>query len=167
MIISLAVLLVPLIALVAFCQPDKSSQVQRPIDPSRTYQAAARLSGFEVREPAGLGSAWRATHASFRTDRDKAPVLRVSYLTPEGDYVQLVQSGAAAPTVIPEELGEGKMRGQTELAGVTWQQYAGRRAGDTAFVLIEPKLTTIVVGEASVERLRTFASALAPVRIIP
>jgi Protein of unknown function (DUF4245) len=158
MAISLAVLIVPLVVLVAFCSP--SADELATIDPSGTYQAAKSEAKFGIRIPAGLPDGWRATNSSINRGDSGAVTLRVSYLTPAGKFAQLLQSDVASDQLLPEELGGGTIQGMTEVGGVTWQRYGGRRARETALVLLEPESSVLVVGDASIDELRALAASL-------
>ena len=158
MAISLAVLVVPLLALMALCQSGEP-QV-KTVDPARTFQAAKAEARFPVMVPADLPDGWRVTNASLNRADGGALTLRVSYLTSANTFIQLVQSDVATETVIVDELGGGKIQGTSDVGGVAWQRYAGRRAGETALVLLGPKATVIVVGDASLGDLRRLAGSL-------
>ncbi len=157
--ISIGVLVVPLVAVVALCQPGDSGPTK--IDPSRAYAGARAEAGFPVREPAGL-EGWAATNATFRETAAGTATLRVSYLTPAGRYAQLVQSSVPADELIPAELGGGSPRGAATIQGAAWQHYSARQPDDRAYVLLEPTVTVIVVGDATDGELRTLVTALRP-----
>lgn len=156
--ISLAVLILPLVALVAFCTP-RGDDI-KTIDPSGTYQAAKSEADFDVRIPSGLPDGWRATTSSLNPGNGGVVTLRVSYLTPSGKVAQLVQSDIDSGQLLPAELGGGKYEGDADVAGARWQRYGGRRPGETALVLLEPESSVLVVGDAPLDELRTLASSL-------
>lgn len=156
--LSLGVLIVPLLLLMAFCQP--SERDVPTVDANRTYQTAKSEAKFPVLVPGGLPDGWRATNAAVnRLDAGRLTV-RVSYLTSSGTYLQLVQTDADSGDVILAELGAGKIQGSTDVRGVAWQRYSGRRPGETALVLIQPESTVVTSGDASLADLRTLAAAL-------
>lgn len=156
MAISLAVLAVPLALLMGFCRP--APRDAPTVDPASTFRAAARLDAFPVRVPQPLPAGWRATNAALRSDAPAS--VRVSYLTSEGRYVQLLQTQRSADVVLPEELGTGRRRGSESIGGADWHRYGGRRDGESALVLLEPKVTVIVVGDASAAQLTALARSL-------
>ncbi|HEV2087739.1 MAG TPA: DUF4245 domain-containing protein [Cryptosporangiaceae bacterium] len=155
--ISLAVLVLPLLAVVALCQPRDPGST--PVDPTGAYVGARAQAGFAVREPVGLDG-WAATDATFRRTPDGAATLRVGYLTPAGRYAQLVQSSVPADRLIPAELGAGRPRGVATIRGVSWQRYSARQPEDRAYVLLEPAVSVILVGDATDDEMRTFLSSL-------
>jgi len=158
MAISLGVLVVPLLVLMAFCRP-QAADIET-VDASRTYRAASAEAKYPVREPAGLPSGWRATSASVNRLAGGPITLRVSYITPSSKYIQVVQSDIPSETLIPQELGGGKIQGRTEIGAVVWHRYAGRRGDETALVLLDPKVTVVVTGDAPVGELTAFAALL-------
>jgi hypothetical protein len=158
MTISLAVLLVPLLVLTAFCRP--GDREVPTVDPSGTYRAAKAEARFPVREPAGLPADWRSTNAALNRADGGAITLRVSYLTSSDGFVQLVQSDIPADRLIPAELGAGKVQGSVDVAGTAWQRYGARRPGETALVLLGPESTVLAVGDASLDDLRRLVASL-------
>jgi hypothetical protein len=158
MAISLGVLTIPLVLLMALCRP--SSRDVPTVDPANTYEAAKATGAFPVRVPKGLPAGWRATNSSLRSGTGSKLTLRVSYVTPTSRFAQLVESNVAADTLLPEELGGGKAEGTTKVGAVDWQRYGGRRAGETALVLLDRQVTVLVAGDATLDELRTLAAAL-------
>jgi hypothetical protein len=158
MAISLGVLVVPLVLLMAFCRPTAGDTPT--VDPARTYQAAKASAKFPVRVPEELPSSWRATNSALRTGEAGTLTVRVTYLTPATKSMQLVQSDQAAEKLIVDELGAGRIEGAVTVGSARWQRYGGSRSGETALVLLEPKVTVVIVGDAGLEELRTLAGSL-------
>jgi hypothetical protein len=152
------VLIVPLLLLMAFCRP--SEREIPTADAARTYQAARSEAAFPVLVPDELPAGWRATNAALNRLGGGRLTVRVSYLTPSEDFVQLVQSDADSEDVILAELGAGKIEGSADVGGVAWQRYGGRRPGETALVLLRPEVTVVAAGDASLDELRTLAASL-------
>jgi hypothetical protein len=156
--ISLLVLLVPVLVLVGGYQ--LVSGRTQPVTVDQTPAIlAARGAGFEVAEPTGLGPDWVPVSGVFRTV-DGGATLRLGYLTPAGEGVQLVQSTVAAARLLTEELTEDAApAGTVEVDGIAWQRYPGR-SGETALVLREAEHTLLVVGPAAESELRRLAASL-------
>ncbi len=53
----------------------------------------------------------------------------------------MIQSDVPSEVLIPEEIGSGKVDGRIEIGTVSWQRFGGRREGESALVLIDPKVT--------------------------
>jgi Protein of unknown function (DUF4245) len=146
MAIALAVLVVPIVAIVLIGQSGRDPVVR--VDPEPAFAAAQSAAGFDVRRPEGLSKDWAPTSADSRR-RTGGYVVRVGYVTPEGGFAQVVQSGEPVEEVLVRELGGQRRQSGTErIDGRVWQTYPGRTSDETAFVLLEPKVTTVVIGSA-------------------
>ncbi|ROT32149.1 DUF4245 domain-containing protein [Micromonospora sp. HM5-17] len=158
-VLSLVVLLVPIALLIGFGRVFLGADTPTEIDPAPTVQLARAANVFPVSEATGLGDGWRTVSADFRRG-DTGATLRIGYLSPDDDGLQLVQSNVPAEELIPAELTRaGQPQGTVEIAGRGWQRYTAR-AGELALVLLEPGRTVIVVGQAPEEDLRHLAASL-------
>ncbi|GAA3385818.1 DUF4245 domain-containing protein [Cryptosporangium minutisporangium] len=155
--IALGILVIPLVTLVALCQPKASDSPT--VDPSRVYETAREQKAFRVREPQGL-SDWRPTAAAYNPAAGGRFTIRVSYSTPDDRYVQLVQSNAAADTLITGIIDRGAPAGVEQIEGESWTRYTAREGKENALVLIEPDVTVVVVGDASLDTARTMIRSL-------
>jgi hypothetical protein len=159
MAISLGVLLVPLFLVVMIYRLVLDGDQPTQVDPSSTLAEARAAAAFPVAEPAGLGGGWKTVSATFQRRADGS-VLRLGYLSPAGDGVQVVQSNVPVEQLLPAELtGKARADGSTEVSAKSWQRYRAR-PGEQALVLMEPARTTIVIGSASESDLRTLAQAV-------
>lgn len=160
MALSIAVLLVPILLVVAFCQATGAERAPT-VDPGPVWTAARDADRFAVRVPQGLPDGWRVTRAVAPRGDGGALTVRVSYETPAGEFAQLVESDLDAAGLLADELGGPRAAGGTvEVAGTPWQRYPGRRDGETALVLLGGGATYLVTGSAGVDELRTLAAAL-------
>ncbi|MCW3838754.1 DUF4245 domain-containing protein [Micromonospora yasonensis] len=158
MALSLAVLLVPIVLLLAFYRGFLGGDEPATVDPNPAVEQARAAAAFPVSRPEGLGGDWRMVSARYQAAPDGA-TLRLGYLTPEGRGAQLVQSNVPAEKLLPAELKGGQPQGPADLPGGTWQRYAARD-NEQALVLLEPNRTVIVVGDAGENELRQLATAL-------
>ena len=159
MVLSLTVLLVPIALLLIFYRVVLSGDAPVVVDPSPAIQEARQAAAFTVVLPQGLSDDWRVSSATFGR-RSGGATLRVGYLDPDDDPVQLVQSSVPAATLLESELGrdaEALEKYRTP-AGV-WRLYNGR-PGEQALVLTEPARTIVVVGNTDVTNLQTLATSL-------
>jgi hypothetical protein len=154
--IALGILVIPLVAIVALFQPKASDAPT--VDPAHVYDTARAEKAFRVREPQGLG--WQATVAKFNPSAGDRFTIRVSYSTPDEHYLQLVQSNAAADELITGIIDRGAPAGVEQIEGESWTRYTAREGKENAFVLIEPDVTVVVVGDASLDTARTMIHAL-------
>ncbi|MFY1675255.1 DUF4245 domain-containing protein [Plantactinospora sp. WMMB334] len=158
-VISLLVLLVPIALVIGFGRLVLGADQPVLVDPTPAVRQARAAGAFPVSEPAGLGEGWRTVTADFRREAAGA-TLRIGYLSPDGDGVQLVQSSLPADGLLPAELTrDGRPRGVVELGGRGWQRYTAR-PGESALVLLEPDRTVLVVGQAPESELHRVVVAL-------
>lgn len=158
LLISLLVLLVPVVVLVGGYQVISGRDRPVAVDPAPEL-AAAIATGMPAVAPTGLDSGWTAVSAAFQ-ERDAGATLRIGYATPDGGSVQLIQSTVPVEELLPAELaGAGPPGGTVVVAGRDWQRYPSR-PGQQALVLLEPELTTLVVGSADVAELTALAASL-------
>jgi hypothetical protein len=159
MAMSLGILLLPIVLLLVFYRVVLDGDKPISIDAEPTIQQARTAAVFPVVVPQGLGDDWHTVSATFRRDADGA-TLRLGYVDPESDPIQLIQSSTPTAKLIPVELGDDPKAVSTFRDGTrTWQRYAARE-GENALLLLEKGRTIIVVGTAGSETLEVFASSL-------
>jgi hypothetical protein len=159
MALSLAVLLVPIVLLLVFYRVVLDGDKPISIDAGPTIQQARSAAAFPVVVPNGLGDDWHPVSATFKRDIDGA-TLRLGYVDPDSDPIQLVESSTPTEKLIPVELGANPRPVSTFSDGArTWQRYDSRK-GENVLVLLEKGRTIIIVGKAESESLETFASSL-------
>ncbi|MBL7254857.1 DUF4245 domain-containing protein [Actinoplanes sp. LDG1-01] len=159
MIMSLAVLLIPIALLLTFYRLVLDGDKPVSVDAAPTFQEAQRAGLFPVLTPAGLSDDWHTSTATFRRAENGA-TLRVGYVDPDKDPVQLVQSNVPSATLLPTELTKEAERVGTfrSPAGV-WQLY-DTRPGEQALVLADQTRTIVIVGKTDVGNLETLAGSL-------
>ena len=159
MALSLAVLLVPIALLLVFYRVVLSGDAPITVDPGPTIQEARSAALFPVAVPTGLGSDWHVSSATFRRQSDGA-TLRLGYVDPDDDPIQLVESSVPPETLLPTELSAGATpTGQFRDASGAWRRY-DTRPGEQALVLAEPTRTTIVIGRTDTANLEALARSL-------
>ncbi|RZU50227.1 uncharacterized protein DUF4245 [Krasilnikovia cinnamomea] len=159
MVISLAVLLVPIALVLIFYRVVLDGDAPRSIDPGPTIQQAQAASVFPVAEPRGLGDDWHVASATWRREATGA-TLRLGYVAPGDAPVQLIESSVPAETLLPRELGRTLApHGFYQNAGRAWQRYAAG-AETQALVLLEKNRSVIVLGQADVRQLEKLAASL-------
>jgi Protein of unknown function (DUF4245) len=159
MVISLLVLLVPIALLLVFYRAVLGGDQPVAVDPAAAVGSAQRAGAFPVATASGLDSGWRPISATFG-EVEGGRVLRIGYVTPDGDGAQLIETNAPVEGFLPTELtAEARPEGSLDVGGKAWQRYTAR-PGERALVLLEPARTTVVVGNASEDELRELAGAL-------
>jgi hypothetical protein len=159
MVLSLTVLIVPIVLLLIFYRVVLSGDAPVTVDPGPTIQEARQAAVFTVVTPQGLGDDWHTSTATFRRQADGA-TLRLGYVDPDKDPVQLVESSVPPATLLPTELGvSAKALGNFRTPAGVWRVYDGR-PGERALVLAEPTRTVIVVGKIDMTNLEKLATSL-------
>jgi len=158
MILSLAVILVIVGIVVAFQQ--RGGQAVHVIDPSDTYAGARSAASYPVRVP-DLPDGWRATSATNQTGEGGRLTMRVGFLTPSGQYAQLVESDLERAVILNRDVSAGARPIGTLLVGaVPWDKLPAKKPGDRALALTAAGVTYVVYGSASYAELSTLAGSL-------
>lgn len=159
MALSLLVLLVPIALLLGFYRVVLGGDDPIAVDPRPAIEQAQAAKAFPVSAPSGLGDDWHVSNATFRRTPDGA-TLRLGYVDPDGDPVQLVQSSVPLDKLVSSELGDKvQPTGPVRVGTRTWQRYDAR-PGENALVLLEKGRTTIVVGATDPRNVQALATAL-------
>lgn len=158
MALSLLVLLVPIALLIGFYRVFLNGDQPAVVDPAPVVQQARTANTFPVLQPVGLSSGWRTVNARYQPGGD-GNTLRLGYLSPDGQGVQLVQSNVPPEKLLPGVTANGQAVGATEIAGQNWQRYTAR-SNERALVLLTPNRTVIVIGSAREQELRELAGSL-------
>jgi hypothetical protein len=159
MAISLLVLLIPVFLIVVIYRALHGGDGPVVIDPSPAIAEARAASVFPVVEPAGLAKGWRPISATFTRGGD-GPVLRIGYVTPNNNGVQLVESTGSADQLLATELtSRPQAEGAVDVAGKSWQHYL-IRPGAQALVLLQPDRTLILAGSGTDTEMRDLAGSV-------
>jgi hypothetical protein len=159
MALSLAVLIVPIALLLIFYRVVLSGDSPVTVDPAPTIQEARQANAFPVVVPQGLGDDWHASSATFVRQAGGA-TLRIGYVDPDDDPIQLIESSVPAATLLPTELSRSAKPLTTFRAGNgVWRLYDGR-PGEKALILSDGTRTIVVLGATDVRNLETLAASL-------
>ena len=159
MVLSLAVLLLPIALLLIFYRFVLNGDAPVTVDPGPAIQEAQSAHALPVAVPAGLSGDWRVAHASFRHESGGA-TLRLGYVDPDDNGLQLIESSVSPDTLLPAEVGAGAKPLDTYRTDARiWRLYQARSGGE-ALVLAESGRTIIVVGKTGTDRLETLAASL-------
>lgn len=142
--------------------PNVSPDSAPSVDASAKLRDAAEAVTFPLRQPE-LPARWRANSSSTAAVGSGAGanvVVRVGWVTPEGRYLQLSQSGGDAGDVLASETGEsGRPTGSAEVDGVTWNVHSSRR-DEVAWLTTLDGVVTLVTGSGTEEEFRILAAAV-------
>ncbi|MGX6602424.1 DUF4245 domain-containing protein [Micromonosporaceae bacterium Da 78-11] len=155
--LSLGILIVPIALLLLFYRVVLSGDAPVTVDPAPTIQEAQKV--FTVAVPTGLSDDWHVSTATFRRAANGA-TLRLGYVDPDDDPIQLVESTVPAATLLPAELTKSAKPLENFRAPTgVWRLYDGR-PGEQALVLAEQTRTIIVVGKTDVQNLEKLVTSL-------
>ncbi|MBU2662878.1 DUF4245 domain-containing protein [Actinoplanes bogorensis] len=159
MAMSLAVLLIPIALLLTFYRLVLDGDKPVSVDTAPAIQEAQRAGLFPVLAPQGLGDDWHATSSTFRRAENGA-TLRIGYVDPDKDPIQLVESNIPSDTLLPTELTkDAKPAGNFRSPAGVWRWYSAR-PGEKALVLADQTRTVVIVGKTDVSNLEALAGAL-------
>ncbi|WP_156754794.1 DUF4245 domain-containing protein [Actinokineospora pegani] len=164
MIMSLAVLLVIIAALLLFTKscsfspggPEIDQSAAPTADLSAAFSQVADTLDFPLRLPA-VPDAWRPNSTSTAPAGPTSVVVRAGWLTGAG-FAQLSQSAATPNTLVEIEGGTGPATGSVEIDGTQWTVHPGRRA-ESVWVTRLGDTTLLITGSAPEPDFRTLASA--------
>lgn len=123
------------------------------IDPSAAFADARASAHFTVLEPAALPAAWKPISSQYALGTPST--LRVGYVAPDGNGIQLIESDAPAASLISAEVGSaGSVARSVTINGRTWGVV------DHALIDTESGRTVIITGHASQALLEAFARSL-------
>jgi Protein of unknown function (DUF4245) len=158
MALSLAVLIVPIALLLIFYRVVLRGDSPADVDPGPAIQEAQHAQVFPVAVPR-LSDKWHVSAATFRRAADGA-TLRLGYVDPDKNPVQLVQSSVPPETLLPAELGSAAQPVSTfRAADGVWRRY-DTRPGEQALVLPGAGRTIVIVGSTDAKNLQTLATSL-------
>jgi hypothetical protein len=159
MALSLAVLLIPIALLLTFYRVVLNGDEPITIDPGSTIQEARDANAFPVAVPGPLGNGWHVSSATFQRLPNGA-TLRIGYVAPDDDGLQLIESSVPPDTLLPAELGTSVRPLETYRTGAgAWRLYQARQ-DERALVLAGTNRTVIVVGTTDTAYLKKLAGSL-------
>jgi hypothetical protein len=128
------------------------------VDVSGELRSDAASADFPVVEPR-LPRSWRANSANTTTLPSHQQVVKVGWLTGEGDYLRLAQSqGSEEELVAAETRRAPQATGTVEAGGVRWVKYRSVR-DEQAWVTDREGVRLLITGNASQREFRKLAEA--------
>lgn len=129
--------------------------------------AAAQASVDEPLAVPELPAEWSANRAELVTDpADGVTRWEIGFLTPEGQYIGLVQGVDANDSWLADQVRSARSEGSDRIGGLTWQVYDRRDAADPgnveyALVTTSGVSTIVLGGTATDEEFAVLAAAIA------
>lgn len=168
MIVAMAVLMVPILLVVAFFTRDPAPPVTR-IDYAPVAQRAAAEASFPVMVPSNLPEGWTPTRARWtpqgRPLLNGEPAVggtwQLGFLSPGELYVALDQRDQAQDLFVKDVTRDGHPDGESTVGGAAWQRFVSAD-GRTRSLVQRGAAATIVSGDLDYAALEAFASTLVP-----
>lgn len=152
MVLSLGVLLVPILIIIGIGRFFYGDTTTATVDPSLALQGAARA-GMRPIPAATAPDGWKIVSAQF-----KDGVLRLGYLNPSDEGVQLVQG--TSKTLIADEIGgDAHPVSDVQAGGRTWRVWDARQA-ISALTRTDDQTTIVILGSAGQDDLAELAGSV-------
>ena len=124
----------------------------------RTIEEAQAATVFPIAVPK-LGDDWHASSATW-TKTAAGGTLRIGYVDPDDNPVQLIESNTDSQTLARTELTASAAQiDRYSAGGRTWALYTGR-PGEQGLVLFDQGRTIVILGKAKAEKLEALAASL-------
>lgn len=128
------------------------------VDAAAELRRASGRVDFPVRLPQ-LPADWRANSANVADANPQQDVVRVGWLTPDGDYLRLAQSAASERDLVSAETRRPpEPEGVTRAAGREWVVYGSVRS-EQAWVTEQDGVRLLVTGSGEEGEFRALAEA--------
>jgi hypothetical protein len=158
MTMSLAVLLIPIALIALFYKFVLSGDAPVTVDAGPTIEEAQAANVFPIAVPK-LGDSWHASSATWQKTA-AGSTLRIGYVDPDDNPVQLIESNIDSQTLARTELTTAAAQIDRYTTGAqTWALYTGR-PGEQGLVRFDQGRTIIIVGRAKATQLESLASSL-------
>lgn len=164
MVLTMAVLMIPVLLIVWFFQRTPDEPPLPEVDWQKTVASARQQAGFEVVAPESLPQGWRATQASFAkagsgsTGQDE---LRLGFLNADDIFLQVRQAKTDNQRAfLAQHTRDGFDSGAQKVGDQVWKQVTSAD-GRTVYLLGQrPDSLVLVSGDTSPEQLVAFAQML-------
>lgn len=140
------------------------------VDAGKRFRVAAAELPFAVREPT-LPPGWQASTFEIRAGTVRGagpgPAVRTGWLTPQRQYLRLVQSTVEEGALVEAETGSAPAgRGTVAAGGANWVVYGGRR-DEVVWVTDVAGVRLLLTGDARPGDFTTLAAAVLAAAPLP
>lgn len=171
MVISMAVILIPIAVLVWFFA-EPGDEKPQAVDVAPVVEKASSESPFALLVPDVPGTDWVATRVAWAKQGQpwitSEPAVgnswQVGYLSPAGVYFGVQQRDASQSELIESATRSGRPLGdEVELVDLTWQRYESPDGRTRSLVNSSEEVVSIVTADTDFIELEAFASTLVEV----
>ena len=157
------------VALIVIAVPHPSKPIDRTVDAAAVASKVAGSFGATPMVPTVTG---QVNAAEIRTSADGVTAWYIGWITPDNEYLGMLQAVNANPSWVSNEMAEARPTGTIELGGLNWTVYNNRDAsgdvGNARFGLATEYTaadgttqTLLLFGTAADEQFVTAATAMA------
>ncbi len=169
MVRSLAVILIPLIAVTYFFTRTPDEPQLPTINWVPVLAQAREQAPFAVLAPRAVPEDWRATRVTWVPEGrpylngDPSPrnLWELGFLDSTDTYIELDQGDLQAPDLIAAKTRDGLADGTSDVAGTTWNRLISEDERTRSLVTTTTAVTTIITGDLPYIDLESFAGTLA------
>lgn len=167
MVISMAVLLVPILVIMwFFARP--GDEVARAVDYAPVLTKARAEARYPVLAPVDLPESWVPNRVRWAKTGEvwldgqaaAANSWQLGFMSPDGAYIAVQQRDGEPKSFIAQLSRDGKPADSVVIAGLTWQRYTSSDARTRSLVATTSTMTAIVAGDVEFGALEAFAATL-------
>ncbi len=168
MVRSLAVLLLPVIALTYFFTRTPAEPPIRPLDWTPVLAQAREQAPFAVLAPRAVPGTWRATQVRWVSKGQPAlngepspqNLWELGFLDASNTFVKVAQGDLEPRELVEDQTRSGLPDGSSEVDGRVWERRISSDERTRSLVLPADGSTAVVVGDLPYGELESFAATL-------
>lgn len=174
MILTLAVILVPVIIISVVFSRNLDDHPVKVVDWKPLAQQAAAEASYDILAPSNLPDTWRPVRVSWEPEGENDEAgnpsnqssWKLGFLDPEDRYVGIYQADGDREGFVKEVTRDGRPdrgQGEVKVGDDTWERYESEDGRTRSLVRSADKATNIVVGDVEYQTLQDFAATLSAV----
>ena len=168
MIRSLALIVIPLIAIAIIFTDVPDDHPVKEVDWKPVLATAREQAPFDVLAPTNLPQGWRATRVNWvplgkpylNGEASPRNLWQIGFLSPDDVYIDLNQGDAQPQEMVDQQSREGTLDGSSVIGAQTWQRLISPDGRTRSLVLHGPSDTVVVSADLPYEALEAYASTL-------
>ncbi len=168
MVISMAVIMIPLLLIVWVFTNNPEPTVQ-PVDVAPVLAQAEENAPYPVLRATDLPEEWVPTRVAWAGDGDpwitSEPAVgnswQVGYLAPNGIYMAVQQRDRGVSEFVADVTQDGRRQAEvSEIAGRTWERWTSDDERSRSLVWRDGGMVAVVTGDTDYAQLDAFAGSL-------
>lgn len=168
MVISLAVILIPLLLITWIFTNDPQPSVE-PVDVAPVLEQAEQNSPYPILRATALPPEWVPVRVAWAEDGNQwitsVPAVgnswQLGYLTPNGIYVAVQQRDRETSAFVAEVTQDGRRESEvSEIEGRTWEHWISRDEVSRSLVWRDGDMVAVVTGDTDYAQLDAFVGSL-------